>query len=275
MKDHIENLILEFRKKHNPLNTIPTMEILSMLERYKKIDLKRISNKKLFNLTLETIPCCNVGSRSYISGSKFYRVREYFGKNYENINELSYKPKHLVTKMGRLNDVGESMLYVSNDQITPFYEVKAKVGGKYTAICYEVREGLKLLAYVIGGGTNPNDTSLNEQGKINSTIIDQFFYTEFTRDVGKGIEYLYRISNMLAKNFFDMPGCEAYEYPSVALNRNKNLAVKPEAVDKKLKIVSVENIELKTISENEVEFNRISIATRINDKTIEYYDIKR
>ena len=40
--------------------------------------------------------------------------------------------------------------------------------------------------------------------------------SEFSKPVGKGTEYLYKISNVIAQSFMDMPFCDAYVYPSVA-----------------------------------------------------------
>lgn len=271
---NLEESINNFIKNSNPLNSTPTMEILDRLEKYKKIDLKRISDKELFNLTLKTIPCCNVMCRNYEEKLQFFRVRKLEEDEYRYTKELIYPPKKYVKVRGRLNDIGESMLYVSRDQVTPFYEVKAKIGERYAMIAYEVVQGENIQATVIGLKNSYSDEmKLNEQGKINGRIIDQFFYTEFTKDVGKGTEHLYRVSNMLSKIFFDTPNCDAYEYPSVAFNRNVNLAIKPQAVDKKLKIISVENIEIIEMNESGIKFNRISTAKSITNGEIGYENL--
>lgn len=270
LEDVLNQMISDFEANGNPLNNMPTMEVLSRLEKYKKMDLKRVTKEELFRITMETIPCCNVGMMTYSSEMKFYRVREYFDCDYTDTSQLFYPPKEYVKKMGRLNNIGESMLYVSIDPVTPFHELKAEVDKKYTVICYKIKEGCTLTSTVVGAGTNLNDDGLTELGKVNSKIIDQFFYSEFTKDVSVGQEYLYKITNMLAENFFDLHECEAYEYPSVALNRNINLAIKPAAVDTKLEIVSVENILLKSITESEVHGEQINRAVNIGAKTVEY-----
>ncbi|MBZ9690748.1 hypothetical protein [Clostridium sp. M14] len=268
---NLEDSINTFIGNFNPLNIASTMEILDRLEKYKKLDLKRISDKELFDLTLKTIPCCNVIWRNYKEGLQFFRVRKLEEDAYLYSKDLIYPPKKYVKVRGKLNDIRESMLYVSRDQVTPFYEVKAKVGERYAMIGYEVVQGENIQATVIGlNNSYSNEMKLNEQGNINSRIIEQFFYTEFTKDVGKGTEHLYRTSTMLAKNFFDVPNCDAYEYPSVAINRNINLAIKPQAVDKKLKIISVENIEITGMDERNIKFNRISTAQSITSGKIEY-----
>lgn len=264
--DEIKKII----KSNNPLNNISTLDILNKIERYRNIDLKRISNKKLFELTLETIPVCAVSSHVYRSGVKFYRLRGPIENEINDTNKLLYAPKECVKKRGRLNDVGESILYVSLDQVTPFYEIKAEVGKTYAMITYEVCEGESINASIIGKSNPEMIDTLTEQGVNNCKIIDQFFFSEFTKEVGVGTEYLYRTSLMIAKNFFDIPNCDAYEYPSVALNRNINLAIKSEAVDKKLKIIKVENIELLEMLDNRINFNKISESVDIGKYTVKY-----
>ena len=271
---NIEDSINEFIMQSNPLNTIPTLEILDKLEKYRRLDLKRISDNELFKLTLETVPVCNISCKCYRSGTKLYRVREYLGNEFTKLSELLYVPSKLVKTRGRLNDVGESILYVSLDPVTPFHEVKAKVGKSYCVITYEICEEEQIQVSTIGENSYWILNNLNSQGEINSKIIDQFFYTEFTKEVGKGTEYLYRTSTMLAKNFFDIPNSDGYEYPSVAVNRNINLAIKPDSVDKKVKVVGVENITIKSITDKNIEFDRISVATHITkDGEVIYYKI--
>ena len=262
---NIEDSVNKFIMQSNPLNTIQTLEILSKLEKYRQLDLKRISDKELFKLTLETVPMCTISYRCYRSGTKLYRVREYLGSEFTKLSELLYVPSKFVRTRGRVNNIGESILYVSLDPVTPFHEVKATVGKSYCVITYEIREDEQIQVSTIGKNSYSMLNNLNAQGEINSKIIDQFFYTEFTKDVGKGTEYLYRTSTTLAKNFFDIPKSDGYEYPSVAVNRNINLAIKPESVDKKIKVVSVENITINSITDKKIEFDTISIATYITD----------
>lgn len=266
-KDFIKKLF-----ESRSLNNVPTLDILDRLDKYKKIDLKKISQKKLNELTLDTIPECIIHNKTYKEGTKFYRVREYCGKEFTNLSELLYVPSKLVTKRGRINNIGESILYVSLDKVTPFFEVKAEEGKAYCLISYEICENEKIQVSKIGNNTIDSSMKLNKQGEINFKIIDQFFNTEFTKEVGKGTEYLYRVSTTIAKNFFDVPNSDGYEYSSVALNRNSNLAIKPKSVDKKLKVIGAENIIIKKMEEDKIEFIRISSLKNILDDGVLIYE---
>lgn len=269
---NLEESIQSFLVQKNPLNSTSTLEVLARIERYKKADLKRISDKELFNLTLETLPSCNVCYRVIPTGTRLYRLRKIEqGKIYKSINELGYPPAKYVKTRGRFNEKGESILYVSFDEITTFHEVKAKVGEEYALIEYEItsEEGINVTAV---GMMEPTEIQgLNETGKVNHKIIEQFLYTEFTKDVGVGSEHLYRISTMLAKNFLDMPNCEGYLYPSVALGRKPNIAIKPEIADEKVKVRSVRNIRVGQILNNgEVEGEILKTSKVIINQVVEY-----
>ncbi|MEK4349669.1 hypothetical protein MKX41_02400 [Paenibacillus sp. FSL R5-0475] len=227
----------------NPLNSMNTLELLQRLEKYKKVDLKRISQSDLFDLTLTTLPILNICSRNINMGTKLFRVRrKRAGMLFESKLDAWYPDPKYVTEMQRLNDIGEPMLYTSFDQATPFYESKAATGDSFALFEYEVKKDHIIQATSIGMNDGVLGGMLNEQGIINDKIIEQFLHTEFTKEVGSGTEYLYRISNMLAKNFYDIPNCDGYMYPSVAIGSGINVAIKPKSVDEKLLLNSVTNV---------------------------------
>ena len=120
----------------------------------------------------------------------------------------------MVKTDGRVNLKREPMLYCSTDNITPLYECDIKSGDCYTLIQYSVKENEKLIGYLVGNEIEPEN--LNEIEKINNKNINDFIISEFTNQVGKGTEYLYKISNVIAQNFMDMLFCDAYVYLSVA-----------------------------------------------------------
>lgn len=124
-------------------------------------------------------------------------------------------------------------MYTSTEQITPIYECDIKENDCYALIQYTVKPEQKLIGYTIG--VESEVQGLNETGMINNKIIGDFILSEFTKPVGQGTEYLYKISNVIAKNFMDMPFCDAYVYPSVAnYKKGWNVAIKPESAVKKI-----------------------------------------
>ncbi|MER2057235.1 MAG: hypothetical protein ABTA16_00345 [Niallia sp.] len=257
----------------HPLNSMNTLELLKRLENYRKIDLKRTSENELFALTLKTLTCLNISTRNLNEGNKLYRVRrKQEGIMFNKKSDAWYPHQKYVTARQRLNDVGEPMLYTSVDQSTPFFESKAKVGDSFALIEYAVKRGQSIQATSVGMNEGIPEGMLNEQGIINNKIIEQFLHTEFTKDVGVGTEYLYRVSTMLAKNFYDIPNCDGYMYPSVAIGKGINVAIKPNSADEKLSLTKITNVIVTDLNENgSVRVNIESQSTSIDIEGNVYY----
>lgn len=237
--------------KDNGLNTTPTMELLGGLEKYKNLDLKRISESELSKILRDAIPFCPLYSIYAEQKTKLYRIRyREKGQVFKKTEDVWYPKPFYIEKRGRLNDVGKSILYTSLDQGIPFFELKAEKGQSYAVIEYEVKKGCELKLMPIGVYVEFPEDVLSIQGELNRKIIDQFLYTEFTKDVGKGTEYLYRISNKIVENFYDMPGYDGYIYPSVAFKTGPNIGIKPFSADRKINIKSVSNIIIENLSED-------------------------
>ena len=107
---------------------------------------------------------------------------------------------------------------------------------------------------------------LSEKGLINAKIINQFLVNEFTRDVGDGTEFLYRISNRLVVDYFDLPNCDGYLYPSVARKQGYNLALKPESAVRILELNCLFYARLKAYEGDSVIYEFIKKANKINEK---------
>lgn len=221
----------------NPLNTIDTLSLLTKIEEFKKLDLKKASIGEISSKALDTLSCILVSGCDFEKKEKLYRVRKLNDDSTEQIktfNDIWHPPASMVKTDGRVNLKGEPMLYCSTDTLTPLYECDIKSGDCYALIQYSVKENEKLIGYLVGNEIEPEN--LNEIGKINNKIINDFIISEFTKQVGKGTEYLYKISNVIAQNFMDMPFCDAYVYPSVAnYKKGWNVAIKPKSALEKVK----------------------------------------
>ena len=255
------------------LNDVNTLELLNKIDEFKKIDLKETSMVEISNKSLETLSCMLVSGGNFASGTFLYRVRK-LEKEFQNKPEIFqdiWHPKaEWVTKMGRANLVGEPMLYCSTDQVTPLHECGIVEGDCYAIIQYKVKQGTELVSYCVG-----NDQAvegLNETGLINHKIITDFIVSEFTKPVGVGTEYLYKVSNVICSNFLDMPYCDAYVYPSVAnYKRGWNVAIKPQSALKKIEFDCMLLCEFKGFAENrDYYFELKHKANAIVDGKLQY-----
>ena len=228
------DLLQKLQDRENPLNSLDTIELLDRIKQWHNVDLRVISSsditKKLFNII-----SAYVVSSSSISDQKLYRVRPLKEDQvFHNISEIWCPPTEFITKISRVNDIGDPMLYCALDTDTPLHECGVKEGEWFGMIEYSINHAEAVnVSNVIGQEDYPG---LTDRGRINLGIINQFIRTEFTKPVGLGTEYLYRASLKLCRDLFDVPNCDGFLYPSVAsFTKGYNLAVKPEAAKKKLK----------------------------------------
>ena len=221
----------------NLLNTIDTLQLLKKIEEFKKIDLKNTSMEEISLKSLETLSCMIVSECIFKRNEKLFRVRKLTDDSNNQIktfNDIWHPPESKIKNFGRVNLKGEPILYCSTDSETPLYECNINEKDSYALIQYSIKENNELIGYLVGNKEEPE--GLNQIGKINNRIINDFIISEFTKPVGEGTEFLYKVSNVIAKNFMDMPFADAYVFPSIAnYKKGWNVAIKPKSALQKIK----------------------------------------
>jgi len=142
--------------------------------------------------------------------------------------------------MGRLNKVGESLLYVSFNPYTAIKEIKLQENDRFSLSVYKTKKDIKAVA--IGLGMTYDCYGLTDTEKIKARLIDRFLFDEFSRDVGAGTEFLYRASEHIAKNYFELtPPDEqdAWIYPSIVSKQERNLCFRPNLAKRRLNLRGV------------------------------------
>lgn len=234
------------------LNNINTLELLTKIEEFKKMDLKNTTYEDILMKSLDTLRCMIVSGCCFDKKQKLYRVRKlksYSTNELETFQDIWHPLPEMIKADGRVNLKGNPILYCSTDNITPLYECNIKEGDCYAMIQYSIKENEKINGYMVGNQGEIDN--LNETGKINNKIINDFVISEFTKEVGKGTEYLYKVSNVIATNFMDLPYCDAYVYPSVAnYKKGWNVGIKPESAINKIEFDCALICVLKEISNN-------------------------
>lgn len=267
----IDDIKKILENKENLLNSMNLFELNRKIDKWCKINLKTIKESELQRSLLETLSGLMVNSAVYDS-QEFYRVRKI-----DTIDQIKFKsdiwypPKKYCKKMGRLNLPNESKLYCSLDKATPFIECDIQVGDRVAFITYVIKNDSRLQLTNIVNDNEPD--GLNESGRIAYNIIKSFIRNEFTKPVGFGTEYLYRVSNRICIDLMDIPNCDGFIYPSIATFQNTyNVAIKPESADKSLDFKCVEILEVTNINEelNQVNFNKINKSSRVVNDIIEY-----
>ena len=87
-----------------------------------------------------------------------------------------------------------------------------------------------------------NTSDLDHANALKVEMMQGFLRDEFTRDVEHGTEYLYRISETIAKEYFDLPPemQDAWCFPSVVDKRCFKATFSP-GTRSKLRLIGVGN----------------------------------
>lgn len=200
------------------LSTISIEDIESRRERLNRTNYSKLSDNDLNKIISDSLSFDFHGCRmSFLSpnfftlkkGTIFYRVRRvqrndsFFPINTLKDEQDAWNPPHsAIIKEGRLNRIGESLLYTS--PFTPevaLEEMHIEKGERFCLMVYEAITDIKVVT--IGMWNNRTDLSLEEN--LKTRMIMNILGDLFSRDVGKGTEYLYRVSERIAKDYFDLP----------------------------------------------------------------------
>ncbi|MGE1028664.1 hypothetical protein ACQGS5_03175 [Bacillus sp. GKis3/1] len=234
---------LAFLERINPL------EVIEKISKFRSLNIAMMTpgaiDKAIYDvLTFEDqfIYLTNVGT--YPKGTLFYRARKLNSLAIPNA-ELMYEPHfwnapaEYIKTYGRLNKPGESLLYTTPKipEIT-LQEIKIPDNSYYALMVYEATDDVKV--NLIGQQYNYEMLGIqSEKIKLINNIFINFLKDEFSRDVGEGTEYLYIVSELIAKNFFDFPPKDvqdAWAYPSLKDKEKYNVCFRPEIAKEVLKL---------------------------------------
>lgn len=186
---------------------------------------------------LDAIKYFATGSLSIDGVRTVYRAR--FVQHAETKNrwpwttpsELLYPPAATAPR-GRCNIAGEPALYCAKDLITCLREMRAAPGDEVVLSSYQVHHA-SLAVVVPKNKTVAIDgrPMFDDDGAVSFLIFREFVRSEFTKPVGKGTEFLYKLSAALSHVVFDGPDNDGWVYPSVESPSHECLAFKPACVD--------------------------------------------
>ena len=221
--------------------------------KFRDLDFKKLDYQGVQNAISKTIifptpqgatSVLRPGLGNYPKGTRFFRVRTIPTDDHllpllsmRSVADC-WEPPSKIVKIGRLNRENESLLYTAPmDPVVAIEELKIGDGQLFSLIVYEAIEQINIT--IIGGQPNVGDFSKEEQLKLR--MIQDFLKHEFIRDVGAGTEYLYRISESIAKDYFDLPPefHDGWCYPSVAKKGGCNVCFRKSG-HIKLKLVGVQ-----------------------------------
>lgn len=236
------------------LSRISIKDIVMKREAFQALNIKKLTDDELFNALIDAISFDVDGSKMsftmprsvfYPEGTSFYKIRPFDKEDDDlplktmSIEQDVWNAPEEKCKLGRLNKDGESLLYTSIQSPNACVEeMGIKDGDKFCLIVYEARKDIKATLV----GIWQDDQQFSNEENLKMRMITNVLRDLFTRDVGGGTEFLYRVSERIAKDYYDLPrDCQdAWCYPSVAAKQGYNCCFRPDVAKEVLGLVGVQ-----------------------------------
>lgn len=221
------------------IHTFQNLNVQSLSDKSLKENIDKVLRVKLDRDTM--ISTILTEYSLFDIGTRFYRVRK-LKNSYmpnrclKNISAYWNPPQKYVKYYGRLNKPGESLLYTALNPYTAICETNLKAGDSFVLCVYEAIKPLRFSW--IGGKANYEFNGIRNKKTIEFyEMIREFLVNEFTRIIPENQDYLYRITEMIAKNYYTYPDDSGWRYPSVKHNFEDNICFKSERIMYNLKLV--------------------------------------
>jgi hypothetical protein len=241
-------------------------DLIKRIEKFRALDFKNLSRDEIlgnFKSVLKfgaadnkTRPSHICVSRVIPVGPYLYRIRPI------DQSKLSIPLPQMLTESDawepppdkvkidaqRLNQAGEAILYTSPKVSVALEETKVANNDIVPIIIYQIVKPIHLTVI----GMPPASHGLSKDEFVKVAMITNFLRDEFTRYVGKEHEFLYKISETLAKKYFSIPDDihDGWEYPSMAKRGGINVGFKPHRARLKLALRGVIVARAKLIDGN-------------------------
>lgn len=245
---------MNYRTLKDHLKHVNTTVLQDKIRRFRNLSIKNLTKGEIAAEIREVLSFDTPFGRqavlvpmtsSYPQGTRFYRVRHLAEndtamppRNMRFIDDAWNPPTHVV-KQGRVNLAKESLLYTSPlNPLVAIAEMKVEEKTDFSLIVYEAVSQINVTVI----GSSIETTELTEEENLKLSLLNDFLTHEFTRDVGTGTEYLYKTSELIAKDYYDLPPHvhDAWCYPSVAERPSVNVCFRPQVAKEKLRLVGIQ-----------------------------------
>lgn len=236
------------------LSNITFEDIEDKRELFRLINFSSLDEHSLFRVISDTFSF-NINGISmsmlmpmfsyYKRNTIFYRIRKVVNNDcvfpiitLQVEQDVWNPPAQFVTKLGRLNKIGEPLLYTCPESPIPaVLETRIPEGERFCLIEYEAIKDVK----VVNIGVWKSNPDLSEEENLKMRMMMNLLGDLFSRDVGDGTEFLYRLSERIAKDYFDLPleVQDGWCYPSVAFKLFLNVCFRPEIAKSVLRVKDI------------------------------------
>ncbi|MFW1765901.1 RES domain-containing protein [Acinetobacter bereziniae] len=219
-------------------STLNIEEIKKRIDRYRNGEL--ICSDGLFSDIFGENFKVVVGLKIFPKGLNLYRARsipdsDHFVplKTISRVEDAWEPPAEIIKTQGRLNKVGESILYCCpNDPMLAIVEARAQGNKRVAIMNYKTTKDLTVACL---GDYEHSDLPKDEGTKL----FYSFLNDEFSQDIKHGEEYKYCLTQSIADSYFNYPNQDAWYYRSVQSSEKFNLAFLPGKAKSNLELIGV------------------------------------
>jgi len=225
--------------------------ILESIEKWRQYDFR---NKAIADILeevenfLHSIGTFACSKTTKIHPYTLWRIRKWKGELLKDENEF-WAPKF--SKLSRCNIDRETILYTSIDKKTPLDECRITDGDKIYLIEYETLDTLELI-YPYANKFHPTYKEkeiYSKESLVSYQVLREFLRSEFTKPVGEGTEYLYKISAAFSKKILSNKKVDGIIYSSIQSPNEFNIAI----LEKAFRKLKIKNIYASTITADQEE----------------------
>lgn len=223
--------------------------VLDLIQTYRECDLKSVTLLQTQKLMQDILNHClnhtlNIGDIPVLRVRKIERDE----KHTDRKSVWCPEPQNVI-KIGRCNDVNESIFYGSFDPLTAIRECRIQPGDQFTMSSYHLKPCNWTHQSTIPL-VRPDLCQHTRDEKIYFRILWEFILVEFTRPVAEGTEYQYKASSALSKILLEPPYKDSLIYPSILEFQSLNLAMKEVAARERLELRNVLEMRLESYDDD-------------------------
>lgn len=235
----------------HPLMRVSAADLRGRIARARSMDLTRLSDEQVFQ-RLARLADGYTKRQDQLQTNMLFRARRNESRQpFQHASELWHPPSSVVGR-GRFNSAGEPVFYTSNRFHAAIFEMRPCVGDLFTVLAVHRRDfNHPITCISVGmsrckapearvGGRHlhwdspfPPDVAPERGVKARWSAIDNYLGDICLAPCPPNEEdQIYKPTNAISRLFADIPGIDALQYPSVAVDLNAvNLRLTTQKAD--------------------------------------------
>ena len=238
-------------EKSHPLLKVDLSELRARIARARAMDLRDLTDDQVFSRIARLADGYTKRRDTLITNMVFRARRHEHASPFSQASEVWHPPASVV-KRGRFNAAGEPAFYVANRFHAAIFEMRPRLGDLFTVLAVHRRDpsgDIRCISVgmsrcqapevAVGGRHMHWDQPHLPDQKLPAGVAARWSAIDnYLGDISLAIcppgaeEWFYKPTNALSRLFATIPGIEALQYPSVAVDLNAvNLRLTTEKAD--------------------------------------------